>query len=158
MAGDFLLGELDHSSWFEPIIPGTESIIQYTLQNTGTSPAIFNLDAGFSQIAPGWEVEIYPATTPYMIVGEEIIVNVVVQPPSLALPFDPTTKLAEGNQLTLWTSITPQGGGPNVQQTTLEVQATIMVELFAEQTDFEIGLHSAAITRLPSCTFKLEGT
>ncbi len=158
MAGDFLLGELDHSSWFEPIIPGTESIIQYTLQNTGTSPAIFNLDAGFSQIAPGWEVEIYPATTPYMIVGEEIIVNVVVQPPSLALPFDPTTKLAEGNQLTLWTSITPQGGGPNVQQTTLEVQATIMVELFAEQTEFEIGqeeLQSGPISRFVDIEMEL---
>ena len=150
MAGDILLGELNHNDWFEEIIPGTEVTIQYTLRNTGTSPAIFDLDAGFSQIAPGWAVEIHPATTPYMTVGEEIIVNVIVQPPSLALPFDPTTKLAEGNQLTLWTSVTPQGGGPNVQQTTLEVQRTIMVELFAEQTEFEIDqgeLQSGPISR-----------
>ena len=136
MAGDLLLGELSHGSWFVPIIPGTEETIQYTLRNNGTSPAIFNLAAGFWQTAPGWTVEVYPTTTPYMTVGEEIIVNVVVQPPALSLPFDPTSKLAEGNQLTLWTSITPLGGGPNVQQTTLEVQSTIMVELFAEQTEF----------------------
>ena len=138
MAGDLLLGELSHGSWFVDIIPGTEEIIQYTLRNTGTSPAIFNLDAGFSQTAPGWVVEIYPTTTPYMTVGEEIIVNVIVQPPSLSLPFDPTSKLAEGNQLTLWTLVAPIGGGPNVQQTTLEVQPTIMVELFAEQTEFSV--------------------
>ncbi|MDP7328530.1 MAG: hypothetical protein QF612_01650 [Candidatus Thalassarchaeaceae archaeon] len=138
MAGDLLLGELNHSSWLVPIIPGTEAIIQYTLRNNGTSPAIFNLQAGFSQTAPGWTVEIHPATTPYLTVGEEIIVNVVVQPPSLSLPFDPTTKLAEGNQLTLWTSVTPEGGGPNVQQTTLEVQKTIMVELIADQTVFPV--------------------
>ena len=138
MAGDLLLGELNHSNWFVPITPGTEEIIQYTLRNNGTSPAIFNLAVGFSQTAPGWTVEIYPTTTPYMTVGEEIIVNVIVQPPALSLPFDPTSKLAEGNQLTLWTSVTPLGGGPNVQHTTLEVQSTIMVELFAEQTEFLI--------------------
>jgi hypothetical protein len=138
MAGDLLLGVLNHSSWLVPIIPGTEEIIQYTLRNNGTSPAIFNLTAGFSQTAPGWTVEIYPTTTPYMTVGEEIIVNAIVQPPALSLPFDPTSKLAEGNQLTLWTSVTPLGGGPNVQHTTLEVQSTIMVELFAEQTEFPV--------------------
>ena len=140
MAGDLLLGELNHSTWHVPIIPGTEEIIQYTLQNNGTSPAIFNLEAGFSQTAPGWTVEIHPSITPYMIVNETIIVNVIVQPPSLSLPFDPLTKLAEGNQLTLWTSVTPQDGGPNVQQTTLEVQSTIMVELMTDETEFPISI------------------
>ena len=138
MAGDLLLGELNHSSWLVDIIPGTEEIIQYTLRNNGTSPAIFNLEAGYSQTAPGWTAEIYPTTTPYMTVGEEIIVNVIVQPPSLSLPFDPTSKLAEGNQLTLWTMVAPIGGGPNVQHTTLQVQPTIMVELFADQTEFPV--------------------
>ena len=140
MAGDLLLGELNRTTgnWLVPIIPGTEETIQYTLRNNGTSPAIFNLEAGFSQTAPGWSVEIHPSTTPYMTVGEEIIINAVVQPPALSLPFDPTTKLAEGNQLTLWTAITPVGGGPNVQQTTLEIQPTMMIELFAEQTEFSI--------------------
>ena len=151
MAGDLLLGTLNHSNWFVEIIPGTEETIQYTLQNNGTSPAIFDLEAGFSQTAPGWSVSISPATTPYMTVGEQIIVNVVVLPPSLEYPFDPTTKLAEGNQLTLWTSVKPQGGGPNVQQTTLEVQPTIMVELLAEQTIFPIDL--AELTAGPVSRF-----
>ena len=140
MAGDLLIGQLNHSSWLVPIIPGTEEIIQYTLYNNGTSPSIFNLDVGFSQTAPGWAVDIEPSTTPYMTVGEELIVNVIVQPPSLSLPFDPLTKLAEGNQLTLWTSVTPVDGGPNVQQTTLEVQSTIMVELMTDQTEFPISI------------------
>jgi len=140
MAGDLLLGELNHNTWHVPIIPGTEEIIQYTLRNDGTSPSIFNLEAGFSQTAPGWVATIEPSTTPYMTVGEEVIVNVIVQPPSLSLPFDPLTKLAEGNQLTLWTSVTPQDGGPNVQQTTLEVQSTIMVELMADETEFPISI------------------
>ena len=140
MAGDLLIGQLNHSSWLVPIIPGTEEIIQYTLYNNGTSPSIFNLDAGFSQTAPGWVVEIEPSITPYMTVGEELIVTVIVQPPSLSLPFDPLTKLAEGNQLTLWTSVTPVDGGPNVQQTTLEVQSTIMVELMTDQTEFPISI------------------
>ncbi|MEE2811830.1 MAG: hypothetical protein VX627_02235 [Candidatus Thermoplasmatota archaeon] len=151
MAGDLLLGTLNHSDWFVEIIPGTEETIQYILQNNGTSPAIFDLEAGFSQTAPGWSVSIHPSTTPYMTVGEEIIVNVVVLPPSLEHPFDPTTKLAEGNQLTLWTSVKPQGGGPNVQLTTLEVQQTIMVELLAEQTNFPIDL--AELTAGPVTRF-----
>ena len=158
MAGDLLLGELNHSSWFVDIIPGTEEIIQYTLRNNGTSPAIFNLEAGFSQTAPGWTVEIHPSTTPYMTVNETIIVNVVVQPPSLSLPFDPTTKLAEGNQLTLWTMVAPIGGGPNVQHTTLQVQPTIMVELFAEQTEFPIDpseLLTGPVTRFADIEMEL---
>ena len=158
MAGDLLLGELNHTTWFVPIIPGTEETIQYTLRNNGTSPSIFNLDAGFSQTAPGWLVEIHPSTTPYMTVGEEIIVNVIVQPPSLSLPFDPLTKLAEGNQLNLWTSVTPLEGGPNVQQTTLEVQSTIMVELIADQTEFPISiseLMSAPISRFVDMDMEL---
>ena len=150
MAGDLLLGTLNHSTWQVPIIPGTEEIIQYTLHNNGTSPSIFNLDAGFSQTAPGWAVEIQPATTPYMTVGDSIVVNVIVQPPALSIPFDPSTKLAEGNHLSLWTSVTPDQGGPNVQQTTLEVQPTIMAELLAEQTEFQIDtseLMAGPITR-----------
>ncbi|MEE2747330.1 MAG: hypothetical protein VX473_02550 [Candidatus Thermoplasmatota archaeon] len=150
MAGDLLLGELSHSTWLVPIIPGTEQTIQYTLHNNGTSPSIFNLDAGFSQTAPGWAVDIQPTSTPYMTVGDTLIINVIVQPPALSEPFDPTTKLAEGNQLSLWTSVTPEEGGPNVQQTTLEVQPSIMVELLAEETEFVIDpteLSAGPITR-----------
>ena len=33
MAGDLLLGSLNHSDWFVEIIPGTEETIQYILQN-----------------------------------------------------------------------------------------------------------------------------
>ncbi len=141
MAGDIMQGTLNRSGWNVFIIPGTEEIIQYTLKNTGTSPAIFDLSTGFEQVAPGWTATIHPIVTPYLTVDEEIIVSVTVTPPPLSMPFDPSTKLAEGNQLSLWTSIIPQGGGaPNVQQTLLEVQPTIMVELIASQTEYTINI------------------
>lgn len=158
MAGDILQGTLNHTTWNVPIIPGQPETIQYTLNNTGTSPATFNLTTGFSQVAPGWQASIYPTTTPYMTVGEEIIVTVHVVPPPLALPFDPTTKLAEGNSLELWTNVQPiEGGAPNIQETVLEVQPTVMVELMAEQTEFfadlsEIG--TGPITRF--CNIEME--
>ncbi len=141
MAGDILQGTLNRTSWNIPIIPGQAETIQYTLNNTGTSPATFNLTTGFSQVAPGWQASIYPSTTPYMTVWEEIIVIVEVIPPSLTLPFDPTTKLAEGNSLELWTNVQPiEGGAPNIQETVLEVQPTVMVELMAEETDFIVDM------------------
>ncbi len=151
MAGDILQGTLNRSNWNVPVIPGTDLDIQYTLKNTGTSPSVFNLSIGFQQLAPGWAVTINPSTTPYMTVNEEIIVVATVSPPSLTMPFDPTTKLAEGNQLFLWTSINPVGAGaPNVQQTILDVQPTIMVELLTTENNISINeseISSGQITR-----------
>ncbi|MDP7043508.1 MAG: hypothetical protein QF807_05775 [Candidatus Thalassarchaeaceae archaeon] len=159
MAGDILQGTLNRSNWNIFIVPGTEEVIQYTLKNTGTSPAIFDLSTGFEQVAPGWTASIYPITTPYLTVDEEIVVTVTVNPPSLSMPFDPTTKLAEGNQLSLWTSVIPQGGGsPNVQHTTLEVQPTVMVELIAPETEFTINLteiESGPISRFVNIDMQL---
>ncbi len=140
MAGDILQATLNRSNWNVFIVPGAEEVIQYTLKNTGTSPATFDLTIGFVQTTPGWVSTIYPTTTPYLTVGEEIVVVASVTPPTLSMPFDPTTKLAEGNQLSLWISSIPQSGGaPNTQHTILEVQPTIMVELLTSQTQFIIN-------------------
>ena len=136
-AGDLLQATLNHSSWNVDVTPGQAENIQYILKNNGTSPAVFTVDCGFSQLAPGWSVTAHPSTTPYMSVGEEITVTITVTPPQLTLPLDPSSKLVEGNTLRLWTDVSPEiGGEPNIQHTFLHVQPTIMVELMAENTEF----------------------
>jgi len=153
MAGDILQGTLNTSAWNVQIIPGQTESIQYTLNNTGTSPSFFELDTGFAQVAPGWSATIEPETTPYMTVGASIVVTVTVSPPALSLPFDPTTKLAEGNSLTLWTTVQPTlqdqtAGAPNVQETILEVQPAVMIEFITDETDLIVDiseLNSGAI-------------
>ena len=159
MAGDIIQGTLNRSDWNIPVIPGTEIDIQYTLKNTGTAPSLFDLSAGFQQIAPGWQITMNPSTTPYMTVNEEIIVVVTVTPPALTIPFDPTTKLAEGNQLFLLTSVKPIGAGlPNIQQTILEVQPTVMVELLTPQNHISINeseISSGQITRFVDIDMQL---
>ena len=136
-AGDLLQATLNHSSWNVNVTPGQPENIQYILKNNGTSPAVFTIDCGFSQLAPGWSVTAHPSTTPYLSVGEEITVSITVTPPQLTLPLDPSSKLVEGNTLRLWTAVAPEiGGEPVIQHTFLHVQATIMVELMAENTEF----------------------
>jgi len=130
MAGDRLAGMLIHGGAVEPIIPGTPHTITYTLRNTGTAPASYALTAGLVQNAPGWTIHLPVANTDLMTVGEERLISIVVTPPALTHPLDPAAKLTEGNQLHLWTRVlADQGGQPSDDQTTLEVQPAVMVDL-----------------------------
>ena len=85
------------------------------------------------QVGVSLHIQVPP---PYLSVGEEISSEYHGHTTTTDPSLHPSSKLVEGNTLRLWTAVAPEvGGEPNIQHTFLHVQATIMVELMAENTE-----------------------
>ena len=110
LAGDLYQSDLRSNGSLLYIDPGSFVIVDYTLVNTGTSPAHFYLTAGLQENPAGWDVEIDTTTTDLMSPGNSRAVTITITAPTLTSPLDPEAKISAGNRLHLRVTSTPVEG------------------------------------------------
>ena len=149
LAGDLFESDLQSNGSLVYIDPGATEQIYYTLVNTGTSPAHFDLTAGLQEEPIGWTVNIEPEQTDLLSPGNTRAVTITVTAPVLSSPLDPETKVSAGNRLHLRVTSTPVEGNSALTAsniTDIEVRPSVSVamnplvdELFFSAEDLESG-------------------
>ena len=148
MAGDLFSSDLQSNGSVVYVDPGASTSVFYTLENTGTSPAHFQIDAGLQEVPTDWTVTVSPEVTDLVSPGETRAVTIEVTPPSISDPLDPDHRNSAGSRLTLRVTSTPMQGdvalvASNI--TDLEVRASVSVtmvpqgDLYYSTSDLELG-------------------
>lgn len=149
LAGDLFESDLQSNGSLVYIDPGATEQIYYTLVNTGTSPAHFDLTAGLQEEPVGWAVTIEPEQTDLLSPGNTRAVTITITAPVLSSPLDPEAKVSAGNRLHLRVTSTPVEGNSALTAsniTDIEVRPSVSVamnplveELFFSAEDLESG-------------------
>tara|TARA_B100000902_G_scaffold28834_1_gene34639 strand:+ start:1735 stop:6456 length:4722 start_codon:yes stop_codon:yes gene_type:complete len=132
LAGDLYQSDLQSNGSLVYIDPGSFVIVDYTLFNTGTSPAHFDLTAGLQENPDGWDVQINPSTTDLLSPGNSRSVTITISAPTLTSPLDPEAKISAGNRLHLRVTSTPVEGDSALAATNItdiEVRPSVSVSM-----------------------------
>ena len=133
LAGDLYQSDLQSNGTLVNIDPGSFVVVDYTLINTGTSPAHFDLTAGLQEEPNGWLVEIEPELTDLVSPGNSRAVTITVSAPVLESPLDPEAKISAGNRLHLRVTSTPVEGSAALTAsniTDIEVRPSVSVAMY----------------------------
>ena len=154
MAGDLFSSSLQSNGSVVYVDPGAPASVFYTLENTGTSPAHFQIDAGLQEVPTEWTVSVSPEVTDLVSPGETRAITIEVTTPSISDPLDPDHRNSAGSRLTLRVTSTPmQGDAALVASniTDIEVQASVSVtilpqgDLHYSTSDLELGNMAKAL-------------
>ena len=129
IAPDVIFSPGSGAAHYTPIIPGSSISVPFTVTNSGNVPSSYDLDAGFSSTANGWQATVLTPTTDIIPIGESRTVSVSVSSPSLQNPMDPSNRLRDGETLGLWLEAAPSNGGISTSiSEQISVQPTIIVD------------------------------
>ena len=144
LAGDLYQSDLRSNGSLLYIDPGSFVIVDYTLVNTGTSPAHFYLTAGLQEDPEGWNVDIDTSTTDLMSPGNSRAITITITAPTLTSPLDPEAKISAGNRLHLRVTSTPVEGDSALTASNIsdiEVRPSVSVSMVpdVEELRFTTG-------------------
>ncbi|MBA46028.1 MAG: hypothetical protein CMB31_05520 [Euryarchaeota archaeon] len=132
LAGDLYQSDLQSNGSLLYIDPGSFVIVDYTLVNTGTTPAHFDLTAGLQEDPEGWNVEIDTTTTDLLSPGNSRAITITITAPTLTSPLNPEAKISAGNRLHLRVTSTPVEGGSALTASNIsdiEVRPSVSVSM-----------------------------
>ena len=139
MAGELFQGTItqnsSHASGVDhfDVEPGGESFThEYILNNTGTAPAQYEINAAMLQAVPYWTI-ISPVTvTNILLPGENITIPVTFILPDMEIPLQSSLKINADLELTFRVQAIPLSGG-------LDVIATTSIHVLPKvEIDFEL--------------------
>ena len=103
--------------------------MEFTVNNSGNTPAAYDIDAGLSSVAENWIVELVNTHTGVLQVGENTTIYVQITPAPISSPINPSEKNSAGDTVGVWLSATPTNGGmPAYDSTQLLVKGVIAVD------------------------------
>ncbi len=115
---------------FANITPGSPRTLQYTLMNTGTAPAQYQIDVGATESVPYWIIDSPVTITDVLLPNETRTLPVTITTPELEMPLNPSWKVSSIERVDLMVQAIPlQGGVPAVNQTTLMIDSIVELDI-----------------------------
>ena len=115
---------------FANITPGSPRTLQYTLMNTGTAPAQYQIDVGATESVPYWIIDSPVTITDVLLPNETRTLPVTITTPELEMPLNPSWKVSSIERVDLMIQAIPlQGGVPAVNQTTLMIDSVVELDI-----------------------------
>ena len=115
---------------FANITPGSPRTLQYTLMNTGTAPAQYQIDVGATESVPYWIIDSPVTITDVLLPNETRTLPVTITTPELEMPLNPSWKVSSIERVDLMIQAIPlQGGVPAVNQTTLVIDSVVELDI-----------------------------
>jgi uncharacterized membrane protein len=115
---------------FANITPGTPRTIEYTLKNTGTAPAQYQIDVGATEAVPFWTIHSPVTITDVLLPNETRAIPVTITTPELEMPLNPSWKVSSIEQVILIVQAIPmEGGVPSTNQTTILVDSIVELDI-----------------------------
>ena len=115
---------------FANITPGSPRTLQYTLKNTGTAPAQYQINVGAMESVPFWIIDSPVTVTDVLLPNETRTLPVTITTPELEMPINPAYKVSSTEEVDLMIQAIPlQGGVPAVNQTTIVIDSIVELEI-----------------------------
>ena len=115
---------------FANITPGTPRTLEYTLKNTGTAPAQFQIDVGATEAVPFWIIHSPVTMTDVLLSNETRTIPVTITTPGLQMPLNPSWKVSSIEEVDLIIqAISLEGGVPSSNQTTIVIDSIVELDI-----------------------------
>ena len=115
---------------FANITPGSPRTLQYTLMNTGTAPAQYQIYVGATEAVPYWTIDSPVTITDVLLPNETRTLPVTIITPELEMPLNPSWKVSAIERVNLIVQAIPlEGGVPAVNQTTLMIDSVVELDI-----------------------------
>ena len=112
------------------LTPGSDRTLEYTLKNTGTAPAQYQIDVGATEAIPFWNIHSPVTITDVLLPNETRAIPVTISTPHLEMPLNPSWKVSSIEQVDLIVQAIPmEGGVPSTNQTTLLIDSIVELEI-----------------------------
>ena len=112
------------------LTPGVDRTLEYTLVNTGTAPAQYQIDVGATEAIPFWNIHSPVTITDVLLPNETRAIPVTISTPHLEMPLNPSWKVSSIEQVDLIIQAIPmEGGVPSTNQTTLLIDSIVELEI-----------------------------
>ena len=112
------------------LTPGVDRTLEYTLKNTGTAPAQYQIDVGATEAIPFWNIHSPVTITDVLLPNETRTIPVTISTPHLEMPINPSWKVSSIEQVDLIVQAIPmEGGVPSTNQTTLLIDSIVELEI-----------------------------
>jgi len=136
MAGGLYQSEItqnhshDLGAEYANITPGDPLTLDYTLKNTGTAPAQFQIFVASTQSVPYWTIHSPVTLTDVMIANETRTIPVTITTPTLQMPLNPAWNIEAGLQIQIGIQAIPvEGGLPSSNLTMIIVDGMVEMDL-----------------------------
>jgi hypothetical protein len=137
MAGGLYQSEIfqnhshDDGPEFANLTPGEPRTLDYTLKNTGTAPAQFQIYVATTEAVPYWTIDSPVTMTDLVSPNETRTIPITITTPRMQMPMDAAWKIGADLQIEFRIQAIPvEGGLPSTNTTTLIVSP--MVEITVE--------------------------
>ena len=115
---------------FANLTPGESRTLDYTLQNTGTAPAQFQIYVASTQAVPYWTIDSPVTLTDVMMANDTRTIPVTITTPPLQMPLNPAWNIDAGLQIQIGIQAVPiEGGLPSSALTTLIIDGKVEMDL-----------------------------
>ena len=112
------------------LTPGTDRTLEYTLKNTGTAPAQYQIDVGATEAIPFWNIHSPVTITDVLLPNETRAIPVTISTPDLSMPLNPSWKVSSIEEVDLIVQAIPlEGGVPATNQTTLLIDSIVELDI-----------------------------
>ena len=112
------------------LTPGSDRTLEYTLKNTGTAPAQYQIDVGATEAIPFWNIHSPVTITDVLLPNETRAIPVTISTPHLEMPLNPSWKVSSIEQVDLIVQAIPmEGGVPSTNQTTLLIDSIVELDI-----------------------------
>lgn len=119
-----------HLADFANLTPGISRTLDYTLKNTGTAPAQFQIDVGPLESVPYWTIYSPTTITDVVMPNETRTIPVTITTPHVQMPLNPSWKISSIEQVDIAIQAIPlEGGIPAVNQTTLVIDGIVELDV-----------------------------
>ncbi len=115
---------------FANLTPGTSRTLDYTLMNTGTAPAQFQINVGALESIPYWTIHSPTSTTDVVMPNTTRTITVTITTPDIEMPLNPAWKVSSIEQVDILVQAIPlEGGVPATIQTTLVIDSVVELDV-----------------------------
>ncbi len=128
----------------QEVIPGQPLSLSYTLTNTGTTPAAFDVTTGLTKTSLNWVVEISASKTDVIAPATTTTIVVSITPAPLSNPLLSAERNTASDTVNVWLQAVPAEGGTPVLDNTvvLTVKTIISFDPGPVQTDIVLDATS----------------
>ncbi len=115
---------------FANITPGSPRTLDYTLKNTGTAPAQFQINVGATESIPYWTIHSPTSITDVVMPNTTRTITVTITTPEIEMPLDPSWKVSSIEQVDIIVQAIPlEGGVPATNQTSLVIDSVVELDV-----------------------------
>ena len=123
------------------ITPGTARTLDYTLRNTGTAPAQFQISVGATEAVPYWTIHCPITMTDVLLPNENRTIPVTITTPELEMPLNPSWKVSSIEEVDIVIQAVPMEGGiPSTNQTTLVIDSVVELDIKITGTPSDVSV------------------